>query len=47
MKQIDLTEYFTQTQINIPSTQHLREHSLKLNIYLDKKQASTDIRKPK
>ena len=39
------TEHFTQTQNNIPSSQHLKEYSSKLTIYSVTKQALTDTRK--
>ena len=52
MTQVDLidirsisTEHFTQTQNNIPSSQHLKEYSSKLTIYSVTKQALTDTRK--
>ena len=54
MNQMDLidirsisTEHFTQTQNNIPSSQHLTRPSPKLAIYLVTKQASIYTRKLK
>lgn len=38
------TEYFTQIQKKIPSSQHLIKHSLKFTIYSVKKQVSTDTK---
>jgi hypothetical protein len=45
MELTDITKHFNPKQKNILSSQHLREPSPKLTIYLNMKQASTDTRR--